>query len=1479
MLINEPRRLRRFAINEPRRLRRFAIDEPRRLRRFAIDEPRRLQRFAIDEPRRLQRFAIDEPRRLRAAWALVLLVFMGCKAEDALILAVRAPDGTQAKSYAVRIQDRHSRQVVYYSGVKVLDMPRDLSATPLRLGLSFDQHGDFLIHVIAANVVDVESLPAAGSKEPMLFFAGLLTADGVSEVDVPLLPVPPEFDVDRDHFPDGVSWRAQFPDADALYHDHPELLDCLDQDPHAGDLSPATLRAFDVHPMARNICNAQLRPQGGAGATTQPPLQLLDVTCAGTPQPCLDNDADGDPANTDCDDSDPRRFHGNPRPRNCCQCTDRASCKVSSAAVVRTVPNVGIDKDPGFKMAMDKLQRADLGACQPSRCDTNFDYDCTGHSVSCFVDEDCDGYAANDPDPSLRDCDDHDPRVHPRAKKDCNPDPGDVDKDWACDRNPQGGCVPCDLDGDGFQRIEKDGSCPTKVYVLKHGQNKDIDCDDTDSGVFPGSSAFQSPGQIFKDLDPMSRSGSVVAALRGLCSSTELDGKTSLNTNCDDVKVDPNKPRKGCPPASCDQDHDGFPNSNDIVCNPNGLPLDCDDNDPHTFPGAPQFCHDKKDHDCDHIIDTCANGDDVDNDGYGNRYDCNDNDPNIHPWAPELCNGVDDNCDGIIDEHNPGDLGKPLVEAFNGAKVIKSCADNKLGDCGLNVTRNAITHHLGGQPSGAYSGRCVCSSLQPSSMINPDATKRADCAAPSTGATTPKCFGAIQPEIQSCDSAANDADEDCDGFTDDPTGANPLQEKGLICGVTRANSQCSAGTVLGCLRDVKRPNYPKTPYLNPFSSGARPATAFGRPAIDDKGIAFDETGKFLVCKTGSFAPPQGEICNGIDDDCDGYLYGAVSGDNVQKSMAELDLDQDGYLACQCDKSIDTTIQSPKNFTLGPLNTNCTDPQNNPQACTKLNLLGCGDCNDSDSTVYPSVFKGTAAKELCDNQSNKCLLSYLDGSEDCAGLSCCSSQKSCRNLKTDKSNCGTCGMTCDANYSNQCFGSGCVCGGVMTSCDKVMGANFCLPANNNAKCVQCRSTDDCKTYPTLALLKCNSDDAGSPTLNTCVQCNQDGDCAAKQHCQAHFCTACTKATQTGDCTAPKAFCLEAAGNPLQNKCAQCNDNTQCMVHATDQCSMDGICLCHGKTCGGATPACLAGTGCVECTLDGDCTGNANGPACDMALNKCVPCLKNATESNYCSSPKAHCLEDADSSAKNKCAACNDPMQCDAKVADKCTAGVCMCQAATACSGAAPACKAAKGCVQCKVPDDCKNVMGKPECDTNTNKCVPCLVATEAADCKVTGLLHCAVNADTMLNKCARCAIDKNCPAGNFCDTDFTCKGCNNADHCGATLCNVCTGSGEPICTTQQCVCSKAADCSDKDTCTYGVCTHTCTAADDCAKAGQGNKCVSVTLPADGGTSSQCGCNGDGDCAFIANTTCVAHVCTCGGTVCKNDQMCSMTGVCM
>jgi hypothetical protein len=415
-------------------------------------------------------------------------------------LSLRTPGTVRLKTYVLTVQDRKTRKGMYHSGAERIADGRDLSQNPLRLGLPFAGKGEYLVVVLAADYSSPELLPQPGVPTPTYFFAQILNVDATQEVAALLLPVPPKYDLDGDHFPDEKTWIADFPDAAQQYRDRLYLLDCLDADPPAGDLLPIRLRSYDIHPLAISLCDVKLRPPGDAPAGAKPPLELFDPTCGGQPRACVDADGDGEPENTDCDDNDARRYHGNQRPRNCCQCTDRASCATNH----------------------DKL--ADLTLCQPPRCNTSFDYDCSGRDVECFIDEDCDGYSPNDPLASQRDCDDTDPRVHPGAKKICDPpNDADIGKDWACDGNPQGGCVDCDLDGDGFQRVDAASSCPTQRYQARYaGKTLLLDCNDDDRGMFPGSTVFQSPSQLFKDNKTDGKGLTIAGAMRGLCRNKDL---------------------------------------------------------------------------------------------------------------------------------------------------------------------------------------------------------------------------------------------------------------------------------------------------------------------------------------------------------------------------------------------------------------------------------------------------------------------------------------------------------------------------------------------------------------------------------------------------------------------------------------------------------------------------------------------------------------------------------------------------------------------------------------------------------------------------------------------------------------------------------------------------------------------------------------------------------------------------------------------
>lgn len=106
------------------------------------------------------------------------------------------------------------------------------------------------------------------------------------------------------------------------------------------------------------------------------------------------------------------------------------------------------------------------------------------------------------------------------------------------------------------------------------------------------------------------------------------------------------------PSAAVDNDGDG-------VVAGNGPNQDCNDSNALIHPYATETCANGLDDDCDGVIDegcvvpptgTPATAD-TDKDGYPDGpQDCAPNNANIHPGAVEVCNSVDDDCDGVVDE-------------------------------------------------------------------------------------------------------------------------------------------------------------------------------------------------------------------------------------------------------------------------------------------------------------------------------------------------------------------------------------------------------------------------------------------------------------------------------------------------------------------------------------------------------------------------------------------------------------------------------------------------------------------------------------------------------------------------------------------------------------------------------------------------------------------------------------------------------------
>jgi hypothetical protein len=226
--------------------------------------------------------------------------------------------------------------------------------------------------------------------------------------------------------------------------------------------------------------------------------------------------------------------------------------------------------------------------------------------------------------------------------------------------NPSG--LP-DRDGDGFD-VESD--CDDDNPLVSPGAAEICNgIDDNCDGVIDDDAVDITTWYADADRDGFGDP----AAFRTDC--TAPNGYVDNNEDCNDASADyhPGAPETGCtgPDYNCngvfdegDGDGDGF-----LACD------DCDDDDPNAHPGLPEAC-DGVDNDCNGIIDDGA-GDshtyyaDLDGDRYGDpnntivacappegytdtRNDCDDTRADVNPGGSEVCNGLDDDCDDVIDE-------------------------------------------------------------------------------------------------------------------------------------------------------------------------------------------------------------------------------------------------------------------------------------------------------------------------------------------------------------------------------------------------------------------------------------------------------------------------------------------------------------------------------------------------------------------------------------------------------------------------------------------------------------------------------------------------------------------------------------------------------------------------------------------------------------------------------------------------------------
>ena len=308
-------------------------------------------------------------------------------------------------------------------------------------------------------------------------------------------------------------------------------------------------------------------------------------------------------------------------------------------------------------------------------------------------DADGDGFSSEE------DCDDSNSLVSPAAEEVCdgadNNCDGQIDEDVQTDF-----FADSDLDGFGNPTLIA-SACEAPSGFVSNGS----DCDDTDENSYPGAEEIcddvdnncneevdEGLGQMFytdADGDGFGNEASPVQACEiqaGLSTIAEDcdDGNAQISPLAQEVCDDIDNNCDGQVDEGllfdfyADTDDDGFGDANEVIAAcvaPEGYvdqAGDCDDLESFANPAMTEVC-DGIDNDCDGTTDGSDSLDalsfytDADGDGFGAietaqqgcvipssasplSGDCNDNEALMNPSSAEICDGLDNNCDGTVDE-------------------------------------------------------------------------------------------------------------------------------------------------------------------------------------------------------------------------------------------------------------------------------------------------------------------------------------------------------------------------------------------------------------------------------------------------------------------------------------------------------------------------------------------------------------------------------------------------------------------------------------------------------------------------------------------------------------------------------------------------------------------------------------------------------------------------------------------------------------
>ncbi|MBK9371854.1 MAG: VCBS repeat-containing protein [Deltaproteobacteria bacterium] len=374
---------------------------------------------------------------------------------------------------------------------------------------------------------------------------------------------------------------------------------------------------------------------------------------------------------------------------------------------------------------------------------------------------------------------------------------------------------------------------------------------------------------------------------------------------------------------------------------------DCDDNDASRAPGLTEVC-DGVDNNCDDEVDEGLGSlwyADADADGFGDDTntttaceaptgfvaqggDCDDGDNTVYPDAAERCEGLDNDCDGAIDEDvqtswfkdadsdGHGDATSPLESCDPPAGYASSSDDCDDSRAEVSPSDAEICDALDNNCDGS-----IDEGVTTTYYLDADTDGYGDPDYTTAACSLPAGYAATSTDCDDSTASANPgADELCDGLD------NNCDSK------VDEDSATDAPT---WYIDYDKDNYGSTAYTKTQCSQPSGYTALSTDCDDTTAKSY---------------PGAAEYCDGVDTDCDGTKD---EGDALDADVYYKDADGDTY-------------GDP-----GSTTTSCSLPTGY--------VTDSSDCEDGAATAYPG---STATETPKDGVDQDC-----DGEDLCTDLNC------------------------------------------------------------------------------------------------------------------------------------------------------------------------------------------------------------------------------------------------------------------------------------------------------------------------------------------------------------------------------------------------------------------------------------------------------------------------------------------------------------